>query len=144
MCQTVVVAFRFPVYQSITQNGFLRHSSNLSSGFLKYLLKKEQKKKKLEEKKSDIPLETQQSMLIHLSPTVSQNPVVSFSFFFLCLHTIIPLPCNLYKASPPRAVTPQGRVSFALLRGHLFVLIQVFSLCFFLFFFGQGCSMRSG
>lgn len=40
---------------------------------------------------------------------------------------IIPLPCNLYKALTPYAVTPQGRVSFALfvLRGRLFCTHQV-------------------
>lgn len=50
----------------------------------------------------------------------------------------------------PCAVTPQGRVSFALsvLRGHLFVLIRFGLLCFgfvlFWFFLFRDVSMRSG
>lgn len=55
-------------------------------------------------------------MFIHLSPIDSS----CLSFSFVCLHMIIPPPCNFYEASAPHAVTPQGRVSFALfvLRGH--------------------------
>lgn len=87
-------------------------------------------------KKSDIPLETQQSMFIHLSPIDSS----CLSFSFVCLHMIIPPPCNFYEASAPHAVTPQGRVSFALFvsRGHF-----SFSLTGCCFFVCQGCSTRS-
>ena len=77
----------------------------------------------------------------HVDTSVTNRNIASscLSFDFY-LHTIIPLPCNLYKVLMPCAVTPQGRVPFALsvFRGHLFVFIR-FSLCFC-----QGCSMRSG
>lgn len=69
---------------------------------------------------------------MRLSPTYCR--IQLFVFSFVCLHMIIPLPCNLYEAPAPHAVTPQGRDSFALFvwRGHLFVVI---SLSFFIFTF---------
>lgn len=70
-------------------------------------------------------------MFIHLSPIDSS----CLSFSFVCLHMIIPPPCNFYEALAPHAVTPQGRVSFALFvsRGHFHFYSPV--VVFFFFFF---------
>lgn len=87
-----------------------------------------------EQKKSDIPLEMQQSMLMRLSPTHCR--IQLFVFSLVCLHIIIPPPCNLYEAPAPHAVTPQGRDSVALFvqRGHLFVVISPFYYSYYFVF----------
>lgn len=68
-------------------------------------------------------------MFIHLSPIDSS----CLSFSFVCLHMIIPPPCNFYEALAPHAVTPQGRVSFALFvsRGHFHFYSPVVVFFFF-------------
>lgn len=82
-------------------------------------------------------------MLMRLSPTHCR--IQLFVFSLVCLHIIIPPPCNLYEAPAPHAVTPQGRDSVALFvqRGHLFVVISPFFILIILSFC-QGCSMWSG
>lgn len=74
-------------------------------------------------------------MFIHLSPIDSS----CLSFSFVCLHMIIPPPCNFYEALAPHAVTPQGRVSFALFvsRGHFHFYSPVVFSFFFSFLSGM-------
>lgn len=82
-------------------------------------------------------------MFIHLSPIDSS----CLSFSFVCLHMIIPPPCNFLWGIGASCCHPSGTsffCAFCFERTFSFLSTSFFLFfCFCLFCFWQGCSMRT-